>query len=681
MNGQEDSENPNALKLDPVFQEAHSVHSELYHSTVQIVNGSPNVIEGGLVEEKNNIGNTASKSLREPNIQSGFLANRPGSQIKDPASEKGIMQREELNEDSTSCADTSCLILAFFVILVSMITFIVVVTKGEENQLAVLDNNGKQCGASGVEGYPFLFMTTGSSPVGVCVSGCPKNASDNGTTVYGGNNETLYDTVGYDSPSLCVPVEENTRGKMEQNLKFNCLNLIVDEFQDSVNFFLYVTAFSAVLGFFFLCLLRILKKFAVYILVFMNILILLATGVLTLIYSLTQYDSSQIMEIDVLETFREDLNYFSGFLIVAIVLIVYSAYWIFQTVVYWKNGELDKLSKLIKTAKDINKQYKFLWVIGLFSYLLTMLFIGFLVIFFVYLVPLYSSPTFSFTEFSQTSTSEMIVFKIMAYFSVPVTLWLCSSFLSFSQFALAIFSVAKYFPPVNPSVTDHKTRIFTNKLNYHVGSIFLGGFGILLTTFLGFFVNILLFFLKMFSICCPKINNFVLSLKKCMRKIKEKFSGNGFLIIALRNTSFFDANDLVAKITAKNSTKYPLEGNTGDLIGVLCGTMGFCGVCLFGLGLLMSNTEISISFLPILTYAGLGYFCGISMSEQYWYEINIVYLLFCICEEVLGRREENQYSYENQIVHSKINDIGGIYSIIKISRENEQFSQNYNQMQ
>lgn len=673
MNG-EDSENPNTLKLDPVFQEAHSVHSELYHSTVQIVNGSPNA--EGLVDE----GNTASKNLREPNIQSGFLPNRPGSQIKDPPSEKGIMQREELNEDSTSCADTFCLVLAFLVIFVSMIAFIVVVTKGEENQLVTIDNQGKQCGGSGVEGYPFLFMTTGTTPAGVCVSGCPRNASDN-ATVYGGKNVTFYDTAGYDSLSICVPLEEKTLGQMEQSLKFNCVNLIVDEFQDSVNFFMYVTAFSSVLGFFFLFILRILKKFAVYILIFMNILILLATGVLTLIYTFTRYDLSQVREINALESFRENLNYFSGFLIVAIVLIVYSMYWIFQTVVYWKNGELDKLSKLIKTAKDINKQYKFLWVIGLFSYLLTMLFIGFLVVFFVYLVPLYSSPTFSFTEFSQTSTSEMIVFKIMAYFSVPVTLWLCSSFLSFSQFALAIFSVAKYFPPVNPSVTDHKTRIFTNKLNYHVGSIFLGGFGILLTTFLGFFVNIFLFFLKPFSKCCPKINNFVLSLKKCMRKIKEKFSGNGFLIIALRNMSFFDANNLVAKITAKNSTKYPLEGNTGDLIGVLCGTMGFCGVCLFGLGLLMTNMEISISFLPILTYAGLGYFCGISMSEQYWYEINIVYLLFCICEEVLGRREENQYSYENQIVHSKINDIGGIYSIIKISRENEQFSQNYNQMQ
>lgn len=415
----------------------------------------------------------------------------------------------------------------------------------------------------------------------------------------------------------------------------------------------------------------------------MTIMISMATGVLMIIYSAFYNENSEdSIEINVLETFWADLNYFSGYFILGILLIIYSVYWIFKTVVYWKSGELDKLSKLIKTAKDINKQYKFLVAIGLFSYLSAMLFLAFLIIFFVYLVPLYSSPSFSFIEIStDSSTGETIVYKLMAYFAVPINLWFCSSFLSFSQFSLAVLSVAKYFPPVNPTVTDHKTRIFTNKLNYHIGSIFLAGFGNLLIFFVTIFTTIVLVFLIICSKFCPKLNSIANSIKSCSKKLTEKLSGNGFIIIALRNASLVEANDLVSKFTAKNQGKYPLEGNTGDLIGILCGSIVFCGGCLLGLGLLIGNVDFRVSFLPILSFAGMGYFCGAAMSEQYWYEINVIYLLFCICEEVLGRREENQYNYENQIVHSKINDIGGIYSIIKISRENEQFSQNYNQMQ
>ena len=129
-------------KLDPVFLEAHSVHSEIYHSTVQVP-GNPQTSNQNSPNQNNQI---------NPEIHSGFLANKPGSQIKDPSENPStLMQREQLNEDSTNCADTVCLVVAVLVVLTSMIGFIVILTKGTVNELVVVDSDGNRCGGSSIQ--------------------------------------------------------------------------------------------------------------------------------------------------------------------------------------------------------------------------------------------------------------------------------------------------------------------------------------------------------------------------------------------------------------------------------------------------------------------------------------------------------------------------------------------------
>ncbi len=649
------------------FPDAHSVQSELYHSTVQI---------------PANIMNSRQDEIKADSIIRSFRNSKDNENENKP-----IIQLEQLNEESHTCADVLCLIGSILILLASMITFIVVLTKGDMNALVVADSDGNLCGDNSIGSYPYLYMVVrnDSSVInGVCVSSCPNENNQNvsffdisaSSSEYNG----LYESVGFENPRICVPINETLLDLLIDNLDFNSVNLIVDEIDYSLGFYWILFAFSIIVSIVLLILFRILKKKVVYFLVFLVIILLLCSGIGSIVFfSLSEEENIDNTQEWALTYFSFSLNYGSCSLYFGIFILCYSVFYFIQLIWYYKSGDLSKLSMLIKTAKDLNRYYKILWILGLIPFALLSMYFGFLCIFYIYLVPLYSSPEFSINPVTKTTSTEEIVFKIIAYITVPIALWIFACFLAFSQFCFAVLSVSKYCGVGNISIDDQRMRIFSNKLNYHIGSIFLAGFGIIIIFFSRLILGLLVAFGSVFALCFPRLKSCVTACHKLNKSISEKFSGNAFIIIALSNLTFMQSSEKVSFLLKKKYDSYKLEGDLGEILSHLCGLIVFCFNVILGLAFGFGKVDLKCTFIPLLVYAFFGYFCGMLMTQNYWYEINIIYILFCVHEDVFGKREEKQYNYENQIQHSKLNEIGGVYSIIKISRENEQFSQIYSQ--
>lgn len=665
---QEQDENPQQ-NLDQFFRDAHSVHSELYHSTVQIVPvGLQNPIA---TNEIKNVSSIKSKIESQPDNWTG----------------------EQLNEESHSCSDIPCLTFSLLLIFSTMITFIVILTKGTPNTLEVLDFNGDLCGSGSLGSYPYLYMYSeeNSDIQGICAKKCPftaYNTSYNTTTslFYDISNDNtnntkldLYNSVGYGNPMLCLPLKIETMNIFIENLQYNGINLFINEIQNSLKFFGILIALSIIVSLILNIFYRILKKYMAYFLVFWAGTLLLITGIASILFSLVPDVNTDDTQRWALSHFNSELNYFSYYLYFGILILSYFFFFLLQTIFYWRNGKVEKLALLLKTAKDLNKYYKLLWLVGMVPFLLSIIFFGLFCLFYIYLVTLYSSPSFSFNLIIESPTSYSDYYILIGYLGIPIILLGSASLLAFSQFCFAVLSIARYLPAPNASVVDHRKRIFFNKLNYHMGSIFYAGLGHLLIFFTRCLLGIPIIIATVLQRFSPNIASLGFKCQNLYKNIQEKFSCTAFVIIGLKNSGFKEAAEIVSTLYSKNQEVYKVEREIGDLLGHLSGLIVFCLNIIMGIGFCYWEIDIKITFFPLIIYAGFGYFCGLMMTENYWFEINVVYVLFCVCEEVFGKREEKQYSYEGHFFHGKLNEMGGIYSIIKISRENEQFANSYNQ--
>ena len=563
---QDENEKENA------FPDAHSVQSELYLSTVQ---NPQNILNSRNDQIKADI---SMRSFKNP------LENENEKEIDN----KPILEMEQLNEESHTCADVLCLIGSILLILASMITFIVVLTKGTMNELVVADSAGNLCGSDSLSDYPFLYMSVrndGSGIDGVCVSSCPnennQNVSFYENSASSSGYASLYESVGFENPQICIPTNQTLLILLIDNLNFNSVNLIVDEVDYSLGFYWILFAFSIIVSLVLLILFRILKKNIVYFLVILVIILLLCSGIGSILFfSLSEEQNADNAREWALSYFSFSLNYGVCSLYFGIFILCYSVIYFIQLIWYYKSGDLSKLSTLIKTAKDLNQYYKLLWMLGLIPFALLSMYFGFLCIFYIYIVPLYSSPEFSINPVALTSTTEQMVFKIIAYSTVPIALWIFSCFLAFSQFCFAVLSVSKYCGVGNISIDDQRMRIFSNKLNYHIGSIFLAGFGIIIIFFSRLILGLLVAFGCVFALCFPRFKSCVAACHKFERNISEKFSGNAFIMIALSNLSFLQSTEKVSFLLKKKYDSYKLEGDIGEILSHLCGLIVFCfNVC------------------------------------------------------------------------------------------------------
>lgn len=637
----------NSKNMDDLFPEAHSVNSDVYHSTIQM--GFPN------------------NNLKTPQIKEELKA---GSILKSNIGENNtFIAQEQLNEPSHTCADFVCLIISILICLVAMIVFIVVLTKGSINELQSADVDGNICGESSLENYPYLFMLTEEVVEGVCVISCPNvnytsimffNSSQENQT-----NSNIYDTVAYGNPRLCIPTNETTLNAMFSNLDYNYMNLFVDEINSSLSFFSLMMLFTLLLLIIFNLIFRILKRFTIYFLITLSPLSLLAAGVCSIIYSANSEKDNY--EEQALYNFDSVLHFSTGYLILGILILCYFGFYILQIIWYCKNGDISKLALLIKSAKDINKFYKGLWLIGALSFVIASLYFAFICLFYIYLVPLYSTPVFSFGNVSVSELEDPIAFNIIAFCTIPIVLWAFACLISFSQFCLAVVNIAKYFPITNVSLNDNGMKIFSNKLNYHIGSIFFAGLGIIILFFARITLGFLIALGNVLSSFSPQMSSWS-CFQRFYKSIFEKFSGNAFIIIALSNKNFIESSNIVKDLLNKNYDTYRFEGDIGEIMSHSCGIIVFCLNILVGIAFGLGKVEIEFTFFPLFIYALFGYYGAILLTQNYWYQISVMYILFCIREEVFGKREENQY-YENKLFHSKLNEIGGIYSIIRASKE------------